>query len=102
MAGRSVVRVPAAPGRAKLMLDFARPAEIQTDVEVRLNGALLDRFHMGPRRVRKEWIVDGASGGVNTLEITTSKTINLMKLGRGTDDRDFGLQLFAYGWQPLR
>jgi hypothetical protein len=103
MSARSVAEVPAPPGRAKLILEMAAPRQIESaDVEVRLNGQLLERFPLGSRPLRKEWIVEGRASEMNVLELATSRTINLQKLGLGTDDRDFGLRLFAYEWQPLR
>ena len=97
MAGKSEVLIPAAGGPGRLLLDVGPPAGIAPDVEVRLNGALLDRLHLD-RRVRKEWVVQGIEGW-NRLQIHSSATINPLRSGRGSDPRDLALRLFDYRWQ---
>ena len=101
MGARSVTLVPAPPGKGLLTLELAPPSEIESDVEVRVNGTLVERFHLAGR-VRKQWAVEGNATPPTALEITTSKTINPLKDGLGADGRDLGLQLFEYRWQRAR
>ena len=96
MAGNSVTLIPGTPGKARLRLVAGPPKEIKPEVEVRVNGAVVDRFRLD-RRVSKDWFVDSAA--VNRLELRTSATVNPKKTGTGTDDRELGLQLFEYGWR---
>ncbi len=102
MAARGVVFIPAPPGKGRLMLRLGKPTPLEPDVEVRLNGRLLERFRMPPAAITKEWQVEGLPDAVSRLEISTSATINPLKRGIGHDPRDLGLQLFDYRWQPVR
>ena len=100
MTARSVALIPARPGRARLTLVLGAPKNVETDVEVRVNGVAIDRYHVADP-VKKEWIIENGREW-NRLEIASSATINPRKSGRGSDDRDLALQLFDYRWQPLR
>lgn len=102
MAGRGVVLIPAPPGKGVLTLTLGKPTELQPEVEVRVNGVLLERFEMPPDPITKQWAVEAMAGAPTRLEIITSETINPLKLGIGGDPRDLGLQLFEYRWQPAR
>lgn len=101
MGPRSVVMIPAPPGKATLTLALGKPYEIESEVEVRLNGTLLERFRMPRDPVTKSWTVEGLPDAASRLEITTTATLNPLKQGLGGDPRDLGLQLFEYRWQPL-
>ena len=99
-AARGVVLVPAPPGPALLTLKLGKPSQLDPVVEVRVNGALVDRFRLPPEPVTKQWPVEGQPDAPNRLEIITSATINPLKEGFSGDPRDLGLQLFEYRWQP--
>lgn len=101
MGARSVTHIPASAGPAQLALVLGKPHEVESDVEVRLNGTLLERFRMPAEPVTKTWAVRGLDNAPSTLEITTSAVFNPQKAGRGGDPRDLGLQLFDYRWTPL-
>jgi len=101
MGARSVALIPAAPGPAVLALTFGKPAQIAPDVEVRVDGRLLERFTMSTSPVTKRWNVEAAEGRATKLEIATSIVVNPLKEGLGGDPRDLGLQLFDYSWTPL-
>lgn len=98
MSSRSVALIPARPGRARLTLTLAPPKSIAPQIEVRVNGTLLERFPL-TGEIEKNWVVDDGRA-LNRLEITSSATINPRAIG-GSDDRELGAQLFAYGWQSL-
>lgn len=102
MGARGVVLIPAPPGKGLLTLRLGKPTEIESEVEVRMNGVLLERFRMGPDAITKQWPVQGLAGSPSRLEITTSATLNPLKEGLSGDPRDLGLQLFEYRWQPVR
>ena len=98
MGSRSVALVPAEPGRAKLTLVLSPPKGLAPQVEVRVNGALVERFHL-TGRIEKNWVIEEGRA-LNRLEIASSATISPRDAG-GSDDRQLGLQLLKYGWQPL-
>ena len=102
MGARGLVFIPAAPGKALLTLRLAKPTEIESEAEVRLNGVLLERFRLPKDAVTKQWVVEGLPDTPNRLEITTTRTLNPFKEGISGDARDLGLRLFDYRWQPAR
>ena len=101
MAARSVTVIPALEGPAQLMLKLGKPKGLDSVVEVRVNGRLLERFRMPPQAVTRQWRVEGLGNRASRLEIATTATANPRKLGLGGDSRDLGLQLFDYGWTPV-
>jgi hypothetical protein len=101
MSARSVTMIPAPPGKGRLTLTLAKPHEIESVVDVRLNGVLLERFPMPAQPVTKTWDVEGVPNAQSKLEIATSATLNPRQAGLGGDPRDLGLQLYDYRWQPL-
>jgi hypothetical protein len=101
MSARSVTHIPARVGAGRLTLTLGKPVEIESEVEVRLNGRTLERFRMPHEAVTKEWIVEGLPNATSRLEISTTATITPSKAGLGSDQRELGLQLFDYRWQPL-
>jgi hypothetical protein len=102
MYARGVILVPAPPGKGLLTLKLGKPTELDSEVEVRVNGVLLERFRVPPDAITKQWTVEGLANSPSRLELTTSATINPLKRGLSGDPRDLGLQLFEYRWQPLR
>lgn len=102
MSGRSVTIVPAPPGPGRLTLMFEAPLMASTMVELRVNGVLVERFSIAAP-AKKQWLAHGRPDGEATvIEITTDSTVNLQKRGLGPDDRELGLRLLDYRWDPLR
>ncbi len=102
MAGRGVILIPAPPGPGVLTLVVSKPGLIDPEAEVRLNGVLLERFRLPAEPTVKRWNVEGLRNSLSRLEIATTETVNPRARGVGGDDRELGMRLFEYGWQPVR
>lgn len=102
MASAGEILIPPAPGQARLRLTVAAQDRVAPDVEIVLNGAVIDRFRLPPRPTSKEWIVTSRADAPNQLVIRSSATMNPKALGLSDDARDLSLRLLRYGWQPLR
>jgi Glycosyltransferase family 87 len=101
MGRRGVIRIPPGAGRARVQVTVAAQAEIALNVEVALNGDVIDRFPLTPRPVTREWIVDSRADAPNELVFTSSAVMNPKALGRSDDARDLSLMLTSYVWQPM-
>ncbi|HUP58819.1 MAG TPA: hypothetical protein VNA69_00215 [Thermoanaerobaculia bacterium] len=97
MGRRSVTLLPATSARAKLRLTLAAPPHLDPVVEVRLNGATVDRFRCGATPMPREWVVASRTHAPNELEIVASETTKV-----DPDPRDLAVQLLAYGWEAVR
>ena len=101
MGRRAKVLLPGVSARMSLQMTLNTVAGTVTDVEVWLNGERLGSFRCGEQTRRVAWTVTPRSGTPNELLILSSNAINLKAGGIAQDDRDLGLQLTSYSWQPL-
>ena len=93
MGVRGVTTLPALAdrGRLSLTLESVAPRAI---VEVRADGALIDRFECTPRGMTREWRI--AANHAVALELSTSATARVPG-----DPRTLGLRLTRYAWRSL-
>ena len=92
--------LPPVGNTAKLELEMRIPDEIMRPpptIRVILNGALVARFAPSEAHFTRQYEV-GALPGENSLEITTTRTINQAKRGIGPDARELGLMLEGLSW----
>ncbi|MBK5259771.1 MAG: hypothetical protein JJE51_09275 [Thermoanaerobaculia bacterium] len=104
MAGRGEISLQPVAGKATLTIEFSLPTEVvprRPVIEVTLNGHMVERFVCATPSVRKEWTVDALADRRNELVITTDKPLNPAREKINADERDLGLQLFAYSWRPV-
>ncbi|HET7433522.1 MAG TPA: hypothetical protein VFN10_02285 [Thermoanaerobaculia bacterium] len=97
MDGESETMLPALEGRGRLRLTIAAQERITPQVEVWLNGALIERFRCSGEPTTKEWIVNARGDAPNQLIIRSSETVMLP-----TDPRALSVMLRDYDWAPLR
>lgn len=102
MGAKGEILVPGGPGKARLRLVLMAQDRVSPEVEVELNGVVIDRFLLPPQKTAKEWIVDSRADGPNRLVLRSSAVMNPKALGLSDDARDLSFGLFGYGWQPLR
>jgi len=102
MAARGEILIPPGPGKARLRIVVAAQERVAPDVEVELNGVVIDRFRLSHERTAKDWVVSSRGDAPNRLVIRSSATVNLKALGISEDTRDLSFRVFSYGWQPLR
>ena len=69
-------------------------------IEIRLNGAVIDRFVCSTPSTSKSWIVPARPDAWNELVISMDKVLNPAKEGITPDARDLGLNLTSYSWGP--
>ncbi len=103
MSGHSLTLLPPVSGNASLMLAFDIPSELVSrhpTIEIRLNGALIDRFVCSTPSTKKSWIVPARANAWNELVISMDKVLNPAKEGITPDARDLGLNLTSYSWRP--
>ena len=93
MGGRGVATLPALADRGRLSLTIESVAPRAT-VEVRVDGALLDRFECTPQGTTKEWRI--AANHAVTLELWTSAIARVPG-----DPRTLGLRLTRYDWRSI-
>jgi hypothetical protein len=101
MGKRGKVLLPAVSGRMSLRMTLNTVAGTTSDVEVWLNGQLLERFRGSEEPFHGRWIVPSRTDAPNELVILSSNVVNLQAKGISNDARDLGLQLTAYSWQPV-
>jgi hypothetical protein len=92
MSARSVATLPALPGAGHLTLTLATPPHFATDVEVRFNGALLERYRCTRAPVTKAWTVPSRAS--NELTIAAASTTHI-----GDDPRVLSVQVVGLGWR---
>jgi hypothetical protein len=92
MRARSLTYVPADGRPSRLALEVISPAEIRPPqtVEVRWNGAVVDRFTSPGTLVQWSRMVP-TKNGTNVLELRASGTATTP-----ADPREFGVRLFSY------
>ena len=103
MTASSETLLPQAGARSQLTLQFYVPLDAlpaPPEIEVTLNGALVERFAATAIEMKKSWTVAGRDGGANELRITTSGAIVPARAHPGGDSRELGLKLLAITWQP--
>jgi hypothetical protein len=102
MTARGEILIPPGSGKARLRLTLAAQDRVVPDVEVEVNGVVIDRFRLQPQSTTKEWVVDSRADAPNRLVLRSSATMNPKALGLSDDARDLSLRLSGYDWQPLR
>jgi hypothetical protein len=103
MTASSETLLPPAGARAQLTLQLYVPLDslpAPPEIEVTLNGALVERFVATTVEVKKSWAVAGRDLVANELRITTSAAVVPARLHGGGDTRELGLKLLAITWQP--
>ncbi|MFL6247619.1 MAG: ArnT family glycosyltransferase [Thermoanaerobaculia bacterium] len=100
MGRRAKVLLPGVSGRMVLQMTLNTAAGISTDAEVWLNDDRIGSFRCGDEPRHVAWTVTPRSAMPNELTIVSSHIINLKAAGISHDDRDLGLQLTSYSWQP--
>lgn len=96
MGRRSVTRLPPVSGPAKLEVVFDIPPDLVSShpmITIALNGKVLERITGNGDRIDREYLVEGAP--VNTLEITTTRTLR-------DGDRELGLKVRDLVWGPRK
>lgn len=102
MGRRASVLLPGVHGRMSLQMTLNTAGDTISDVEVWLNGERLGAFRCDSEPRHLAWTVTPRSDAPNELLILSSNAINLKARGLSHDDRDLGLQLTSYAWQPVR
>jgi hypothetical protein len=103
MAATSETLLPQAGARGELTLQFYVPLDslpAPPEIEVAVNGALLERFTANALEMKKSWTVAGREGGANQLRISTSAAVVPSRAHPGGDSRELGLKLMAITWHP--
>jgi len=103
MSGESVSMLPVFRGNGKLRLRIYVPIDTLPAppvIEVRMNGATVDRFTGSQPEIDRTWTVPSRAGALNELRILTSATVNPARMGRSDDTRDLGLRIDAMSWSP--
>jgi len=72
------------------------------DIEVWLNGALVERFRGDHANMEKSWTLASRQDGPNELRIHTSGVAVPAKAGSGGDSRELGLRMDGMSWMPVR
>lgn len=101
MGNRGKVLLPAVSSRMALRMTLNTVSGATSDVEVWLNGQLLQRFRGSEEPFHGQWVVMSRTDAPNELVILSSNVVNLKTKGISDDARDLGLQLTSYSWQPV-
>lgn len=105
MPATATATLPAVRGNGRLYLKVYVPIDTLPEhpqIEVSLNGAVVERFTGSEAVIEKAWIVPSRRDAPNELRISTSGTVNPARLGGSTDSRDLGLRVDALSWMPVR
>ncbi|HEX8172590.1 MAG TPA: hypothetical protein VF824_18790 [Thermoanaerobaculia bacterium] len=105
MSHESKTTLPSFHGNGKLYLRMYVPVDTlgtPPQIEVWLNGALVERFAGTNAITEKSWTLTSRENATNELRITTSAVVNPAKLGRSGDTRDLGLRIDALSWTAVR
>ncbi|HEX2061926.1 MAG TPA: hypothetical protein VHK90_14390, partial [Thermoanaerobaculia bacterium] len=105
MSGESETLLPAIRGAARLTLRMYVPLDALAtppQIEVRMNGNVLERFTGSVPDITKTWIVPARADALNELRILTSATIRPSDSRRSHDTRELGLRLDELTWTPAR
>jgi hypothetical protein len=106
MPSTATATLPAVRGRGKLYLRVYVPIDTlraPPQIEVTMNGTLVERFTGYPAVIEKTWTVPSRQDAPNELRITTSGVVNPAQLGGGsTDSRDLGLRVDGLSWTPAK
>ena len=103
MAGESLMFLPPLRRNGRLTMRMYVPresVEASAQIEVWVNGALIERFPAQPI-VEKEWIVGARADRPSSLRIRTSATANPARSGTSGDDRELGLGVDRLSWMPV-
>jgi hypothetical protein len=104
MSGESVTTLPAVRGSGKLWMRIYVPNDAlpaPPTIEVRMNGATVERFTGAGSTIEKSWTVPSRQDAPNELRILTSATVNPLALGTSPDGRDLGLRIDGLSWSPM-
>jgi hypothetical protein len=96
MQAKSVTLLPPASGSQLLRLKFDVPDELMPQhptIAIRVNGATIDQFQPSEAHLDRDYPVMPGPG-VNTLEITTDRTL------KSSDPRQLGLLVRFLSWGP--
>jgi hypothetical protein len=96
MQAKSVTLLPPTSGDTLLRLNFDVPDELMPQhptITIRVNGATIDQFRPTEAHLARDYPVTPGPG-VNTLEITTDRTLNT------SDPRQLGLLVRFLSWGP--
>ncbi len=105
MGSRAHCLLPPVHGRGRLALRLYVPLDalgVVPDIEVRLNGALLERIHASTPDVDREYVVPSRANAPNDLVLETSRVVNPAARGIGGDRRDLGLRLSGIEWSTAK
>lgn len=103
MPGTATALLPPLRGSGRLHVRIYVPIDTlpaPPEIEVRVNGNVIERFRGDQATVEKTWSVPSRSGAPNELRITTSGVVNPAKLGNSDDSRNLGLRIDALSWNP--
>jgi hypothetical protein len=104
MPATATALLPPLRGSGKLHVRMYVPIDTlpaPPDIEVSVNGNVLERFRGSDATMEKTWTVPSRTGAPNELRITTSGVVNPAKLGGSDDSRDLGLRIDALSWNPV-
>lgn len=105
MTRDSETTLPAIDGNARLELRMFVPADAKpspADIEVRLNGVLLERIRSSGETLERSWVVPSRRSAINELRITTSASVRPADGREGADPRELGLRVDVLKWIPAR
>jgi 4-amino-4-deoxy-L-arabinose transferase-like glycosyltransferase len=104
MSNEGTLFLPAVHGNGKLTLRFFVPNDTLTSpptVTIIANGKQVDQFVAKGDTLQKSWIIPSVASGENEIIIRTSDAVNPRKHRGVPDDRDLGLRLDSFAWEPL-
>lgn len=105
MAAHGRVILPPVRGRGRLVLHLYIPLDAlgaPPDIDVVLNGSLLERIHATTPIIDREYVVPSRPASPNELVLQTSRTVNPAARGLGGDARDLGLKLSGIEWSVAK
>jgi hypothetical protein len=104
MPATATALLPPVRGNGRLHVRMYVPIDTlpaPPDIEVSVNGNVLERFRGDQATIEKTWTVPSRTGDENELRITTSGVVNPARMGMSTDARDLGLRIDALSWNPV-
>lgn len=105
MRGESETWLPAMHGAGRLTLRMYVPLDALAappQIEIRMNGNVVDRFAATTPAIAKTWTVPARGDAVNELRILTSGTMRPANVRHNDDTRELGLRIDELTWTPAR
>ena len=102
MAGRGTLLLPPAGPHARLTLHFRIPSNVAAAhplLTLHLNGALVGRWPCTSEEMTGSFVAPARTNATNELTLEIAPVFNPMREHLSGDDRDLGLQLFAFDWR---